>query len=99
MLIFYRDDHFSYHVPLLGGTLHFIKFQTIRMHAFLQLVQEQGFFEHIKTLRCTGGGAHKFEEEFKSIGITLQKVDEMDCLVQGAHFLVKTSQNQVCILY
>lgn len=92
---FSRDENFCYHVPSLGGTLHFIKFQTQRMGAFLQVVEKEGIAKQITRLACTGGGAHKFEEEFKKIGITVSKLDEMNCLVQGAHFLFKTSPEQV----
>lgn len=90
-----RDENFSYHAPALGGTLHFIKFQTQRMGAFLHVVEKEGIAKQITHLACTGGGAHKFEDEFKKIGITVSKIDEMSSLVQGAHFLFKTSAEQV----
>lgn len=95
-----RDEHFSYHVPVLRGTLHFIKFLTSRMNAFLQLVKSEGLVtQDVTHLTCTGGGAHKFEEEFHEIlNISLRKVDEMDSLVQGAHFLIKTSSTQCFVL-
>jgi type II pantothenate kinase len=40
--------------------------------------------------KATGGGAYKFSELFKEkLGISLEKEDEMDCLVTGANFLLK----------
>ena len=65
------------------------------MNAFLQIVQSEGLTANMDKLRCTGGGAHKFEEEFRNIGVTIEKVDEMNSLVQGAHFLSRTSSAQV----
>lgn len=40
--------------------------------------------------KATGGGAYKYADLFKQrLGITLDKEDEMDCLVAGANFLLK----------
>ena len=40
--------------------------------------------------KATGGGAYKFADLFKErLGISLDKEDEMDCLVAGANFLLK----------
>ncbi|KAM7468651.1 hypothetical protein LguiB_016213 [Lonicera macranthoides] len=41
-------------------------------------------------IKATGGGAFKFADLFnEKLGISLDKVDEMDCLVVGANFLLK----------
>lgn len=41
-------------------------------------------------MKATGGGAFKFADLFiERLGIILDKVDEMDCLVAGANFLLK----------
>lgn len=40
--------------------------------------------------QATGGGAFKFADLFKEkLGITLDKVEEMESLVAGANFLLK----------
>lgn len=40
--------------------------------------------------QATGGGAYKFADLFKEkLGISIDKKDEMDCLVAGANFLLK----------
>ena len=79
--------------------MHFIKFLTSRMNAFLELVRAESLTAKRTHLACTGGGAHKFESEFKSIlNISLVKLDEMDSLVQGAHFLIKTSSSQCFVM-
>ncbi|KAM1782016.1 hypothetical protein PS2_040088 [Malus domestica] len=43
-------------------------------------------------IKATGGGAFKYAYLFKEkLGISLDKADEMDCLVAGANFLLKLS--------
>jgi len=40
--------------------------------------------------KATGGGAYKYADLFKErLGVSLDKEDEMDCLVAGANFLLK----------
>lgn len=40
--------------------------------------------------KATGGGAYKYADLFKErLGVSLEKEDEMDCLVAGANFLLK----------
>lgn len=41
-------------------------------------------------MKATGGGAYKYADVFKErLGVSLDKEDEMDCLVAGANFLLK----------
>lgn len=41
-------------------------------------------------MKATGGGAYKFADLFKErLGVSLDKEDEMNCLVAGANFLLK----------
>lgn len=41
-------------------------------------------------VKATGGGAFRFADLFKEkLGVTLDKVEEMDSLVTGANFLLK----------
>lgn len=41
-------------------------------------------------MKATGGGAFKFADLFKEkLDISLDKADEMDCLVTGANYLLK----------
>ena len=40
--------------------------------------------------KATGGGAYKFADLFKErFGVSIEKEDEMHCLVAGANFLLK----------
>ncbi|KAJ6431146.1 hypothetical protein OIU84_018611 [Salix udensis] len=46
-------------------------------------------------IKATGGGAYKFSDLFKEkLGISLEKEDEMDCLVTGADFLLKAVNHE-----
>ena len=45
-------------------------------------------------LQVTGGGAYKFADLFKErLGVSIEKEDEMHCLVSGANFLLKVSKD------
>ena len=40
--------------------------------------------------KATGGGAYKYADLFKErLGVSIEKEDEMNCLVAGANFLLK----------
>mgnify|MGYP002804046671 FL=1 len=71
------------------GNLHFIRFPTSRMDAFFALAEEMRAKEFLhKKVYATGGGAYKFEKEFKEVlDLQLVKFDELHCLIQGIHFI------------
>eukprot|EP00899_Mesostigma_viride_P013960 jgi/Mesvir1/22565/Mv18570-RA.2 len=46
-------------------------------------------------VKATGGGAYKYADILKEkLHLTLDKVDEMSCLVSGANFLLKTVEDE-----
>lgn len=46
----------------------------------------------------TGGGAYKFADLFKEkLGVSIEKEDEIDCLVTGANFLLKVLQKSLYV--
>lgn len=49
------------------GTLHFIKFETVRMEGFMKMVTENGLGKFKKVVCATGGGAFKFEHDFRQV--------------------------------
>lgn len=49
------------------GTLHFIRFPTSEMNNFLDLAKKKGMATSVSTVCATGGGAFKFEENFKNV--------------------------------
>ena len=52
------------------GSLHFIRFPTCEMGNFLALAKSKGMANLVTTVCATGGGAFKFEENFKKVSIS-----------------------------
>ncbi|GMJ09710.1 pantothenate kinase 2 [Hibiscus trionum] len=87
--------------PVLEGRLHFAKFETNKINDCLEFLSSMklclsGFHGCTAPLsdkmfiKATGGGAFKFADLFKEkLGLSLDKEDEMECLVTGANFLLK----------
>ncbi|KAK7902106.1 hypothetical protein WMY93_018875 [Mugilogobius chulae] len=48
------------------GNLHFIRFPTQAMHRFIQMGSDKNFSSLHTTLCATGGGAYKFENDFRT---------------------------------
>lgn len=65
-----RDVHLELKdLTLCGrkGNLHFIRFPTHDMPAFIQMGSEKHFSSLHTTLCATGGGAYKFEQDFRTV--------------------------------
>ncbi|KAG8439179.1 hypothetical protein GDO86_005411 [Hymenochirus boettgeri] len=92
-----RDVHLELKdLTLFGrrGNLHFIRFPTQDLPTFIQMARDKNFSTLHTVLCATGGGAYKFEEEFRTIGnLQLHKVDELDCLVKGLLYIDSISFN------
>ncbi|WCJ38454.1 pantothenate kinase 1 [Euphorbia peplus] len=92
--------------PIFKGKLHFAKFETTNINECLEFINSNklhlGGLQHHEDLikeknfiKATGGGAYKFTDLFKDkLGISLDKEDEMDCLVKGSNFLLKAFQRE-----
>ncbi|XP_057988510.1 pantothenate kinase 2 isoform X2 [Hevea brasiliensis] len=96
--------------PILGGRLHFVKFETRKINECLDFISSKqlhrgGIDTHgwlseapancSAVIKATGGGAYKFADLFKErLGVSLDKEDEMDCLVAGANFLLKAIRHE-----
>ncbi|XP_021431443.2 pantothenate kinase 3 isoform X1 [Oncorhynchus mykiss] len=82
-----RDVHLELkNLTMCGrkGNLHFIRFPTQDMLGFIQMGRDKNFSSLHTTLCATGGGAYKFEDDFRTIAnLELQKLDELDCLIHG----------------
>ncbi|CAG9854180.1 unnamed protein product [Phyllotreta striolata] len=87
----HRDTHLQMeNVKIRGmlGTLHFIRFPTSEMKKFLTLARHKGMAKLVSTVSATGGGAYKFENDFKrEVNLRLAKFDEFDSLLTGIHFI------------
>ncbi|KAI3452720.1 hypothetical protein Pfo_009396 [Paulownia fortunei] len=94
------------HDSVLNGRLHFFKFETSKISECTEFISSK-LLQHYgarnneapisgqNIIKATGGGAFKFADLFKEkLGITLDKVDEMDCLVAAANFLLKAVHHE-----
>lgn len=67
-----RDARFELKDVKIGtrrGNLHFIRFPTSRMNSFIEIAKEIRAKEFVpKKIYATGGGAYKFEKQFKEVG-------------------------------
>lgn len=57
------------HIRGRRGSLHFIRFPTSEMTNFLSLAKSKGMAELVTTVCATGGGAFKFEQNFKEVSV------------------------------
>ncbi|KAI9174815.1 hypothetical protein LWI28_023120 [Acer negundo] len=93
--------------PILGGRLHFVKFETTKINECLDFIRSKQLHRgghhwnaeapanENAVIKATGGGAFKFADLFKErLGVSLDKEDEMDCLVAGANFLLKAIRHE-----
>ncbi|ESW10066.1 hypothetical protein PHAVU_009G178200 [Phaseolus vulgaris] len=94
--------------PILGGRLHFVKFETRKINECLDFIHSKqlhcggleprysdGLTDQNGIIKATGGGAYKYADLFKErLGVSLDKEDEMDCLVAGANFLLKAIRHE-----
>ncbi|XP_068641687.1 pantothenate kinase 2-like isoform X2 [Aristolochia californica] len=96
---------------ILGGRLHFVKFETSKVNECLDFISSKHLHrggkdspswhsgssagENDTVIKATGGGAYKYADIFKErLGVSLDKEDEMDCLVAGANFLLKAIRHE-----
>uniref|UniRef100_A0A182WEE9 pantothenate kinase n=1 Tax=Anopheles minimus TaxID=112268 RepID=A0A182WEE9_9DIPT len=96
----HRDSHLQMdNVVIRGrrGSLHFIRFPTSEMLSFLKLAKSKGMAQLVTTVCATGGGAFKFEEDFRqNVNMKLAKFDELDALIKGILF---TETHNKCECY
>lgn len=69
------------------------------MVSAIQYMSSTALIENIKSIGCTGGGAHKYAAEFEEqLEITFNKFDELGCLIWGMHFALVNFPNE-CYTY
>ncbi|ORX86478.1 pantothenate kinase 1 [Basidiobolus meristosporus CBS 931.73] len=89
-----RDTQLTVNLP--KAKLHFILFETSRMHQAIKLIRSQNMLSGVKSISVTGGGAFKFSELVKDeLGCLITKRDEMYCLIHGLNFLLRNVSNEV----
>lgn len=65
-----RDVHLEMPNQRIGGrlgTIHYIRFPTSEMMAFVELARTKNFSSLCSTICATGGGAFKFEADFQNV--------------------------------
>ncbi|XP_074041008.1 pantothenate kinase 3 fbl isoform X3 [Leptinotarsa decemlineata] len=87
----HRDIHLQMDkIEIRGilGTLHFIRFPTSEMKNFLALAKYKGMARLVNIVCATGGGAYKFEEDFRrEVNMQLAKFDEFESMITGLHYI------------
>jgi len=81
-----------------GGYIRFAKFQTSEISKSIEYISTKkllGLSEKRKKIKVTGGGAHKFEADFKTaFEVEFEKMDEMKSLITGLNFLLQSIPNE-----
>jgi type II pantothenate kinase len=94
-----RDESLSFYSSFLGGRFHFIHFESRQMSAAIRNLSSTELTANIKSIGCTGGGAHKYSQLIKDVlEIQVLQFDELKCLVRGMHF-VMMNHEQECYTY
>ena len=94
-----RDEKLSFYCPQLRGKMHFLFFETRNMIPAINNVSATGITENIRSIGCTGGGAHKYAHEFQDkLGITFHQMDELGCLIRGLQFTLLNVEGE-CYTY
>lgn len=65
-----RDKHLEMNCVKFGGregTFHFIRFPTSEMLSFIEMAKAKNFPSLATSICATGGGAYKFEQDFKEV--------------------------------
>ncbi|RUS70788.1 hypothetical protein EGW08_021447 [Elysia chlorotica] len=82
------------------GRIHFIRFPTSQMPAFIDLAKYRKFSGLASGICATGGGAYMFEDVFESeVHLQLHKYDELDSLVKGIHYIDRYNLNSECYYF
>lgn len=86
-----RDHKLSFFSRELGGELHFLHFESRHMKLAMDLIRYHNVHHNIAKMGATGGGAHKYANEWdKLLGIQMDKQEELDSLVAGMQFVLAT---------
>lgn len=80
--------------------LHFIKFETKHIETCLSFIQQNLIgspdFMRKKTIKATGGGAYKYTDLLtNTLGLMVDKEDEIECLIKGCNFVLKNIPDEV----
>ncbi|XP_050435430.1 4'-phosphopantetheine phosphatase isoform X2 [Adelges cooleyi] len=83
--------------------LHFVKFETKYIENCLDFIgdnlvntdERKG-----KSIKATGGGAHKYSKLIQDkLGLSVDKEDELTCLIKGCNFLLKNISDEAFVYH
>ncbi|KAL1480119.1 hypothetical protein MTO96_051304, partial [Rhipicephalus appendiculatus] len=83
------------------GRLHFVKFETRHIEAWLRFVQEELLRDGSPprlggSVKLTGGGAFRHRQLIATtLGLSVEMEDELECLISGCNFLLKNITDEV----
>ena len=97
-----RNLEFELKSEQLGGSMHFLKFESARMESVMSSIASGQWDFGPKQLRlcATGGGAHKYLGHFKSV-LHIDDVaifDELQALVLGISHLIEVNAEECYML-
>lgn len=76
------------------GRLHLCYFPTSDLENCIRFIKSKMGSLDSSIVRATGGGAHKYSDMFLRHDLTFHKLDEMECLVRGCNYLLKSVQDE-----
>lgn len=87
-----------------GARLHFVKFETKYIESCLDFISENLIAKKEqmtgKTIKATGGGAYRYAELLhEKLGLSVDKEDEMACLIKGCNFLLKNITDEAFVFH
>ncbi|GBM56020.1 Pantothenate kinase 4 [Araneus ventricosus] len=95
------DTHYEViETDVEGARVHFIKFETKHIESCLRFIQKNLIgspdFMRGKSIKATGGGAYKYTDVLtKTLGLMVDKEDEMECVIKGCNFVLKNIPDEV----
>jgi type II pantothenate kinase len=94
-----RDENLTFYSSILNGRLHFLQLETRNLIGGINYLSSTAITDNIRTIGCTGGGAHKYSTLFQDqLEITVEQMDELGCLLKGMDFAL-TNVLDECYTY
>lgn len=87
-----------------GARLHFVKFETKYIASCLDFVRQNLIASHEqmtgKTIKATGGGAYRYADLInEKLGLSVDKEEEMACLIKGCNFLLRNISDEAFVYH
>ncbi|XP_035206031.1 4'-phosphopantetheine phosphatase-like [Stegodyphus dumicola] len=95
------DTHYEvWETDVEFARLHFIKFETKHIESCLSFIRKNLIgspdFMRGKSIKATGGGAYKYTDLLtNTLGLMVDKEDEMECLIKGCNFVLRNIPDEV----